>query len=114
MLKALGKVTNKLRSKLGESLTTVHRFDTPIEQATTPSLEALKAYSQGMGFLVGKSDLNRALPFFQRAIDLDPNSAAAYSGEILTYINLGEMDLASKASLRGTSYDPGLANRRGF
>jgi DNA-binding winged helix-turn-helix (wHTH) protein/Flp pilus assembly protein TadD len=103
ILRALGHATTILRSKLGESLSTVRRFDTPIELATTPSLDALKAYSQGMNLLVGKSDFNAALPLLQRAIEMDPNLAAAYSGEVLVYINLGEMDLALKAAQR--AYD---------
>jgi DNA-binding winged helix-turn-helix (wHTH) protein/tetratricopeptide (TPR) repeat protein len=98
VLKALAQAATRLRRKLGESLSSLHRFDTPIEQATTPSLEALQAYSMGMKLLFGKSDFNGALPMFQRAIDLDPNFAVAYSGMVLTYLNLAETDLASKAA----------------
>jgi DNA-binding winged helix-turn-helix (wHTH) protein/Flp pilus assembly protein TadD len=104
VLKALGQATTRLRSKLGESLSTVHRFDTPIEQATTPSLQALQAYSRGMKLLIGKSDFNAALPLFQRAIELDPNFAAAYSGEVLTYTNLGETDLALSAAQKAYEF----------
>jgi tetratricopeptide (TPR) repeat protein len=98
VLKALAQAATRLRSKLGESVSSLDRFDAPIEQATTPSLEALQAYSMGMKLLIGKSDFNRALPLFQRAVDLDPNFAAAYTGQSLTYINLAETDLASKAA----------------
>src|SRR5207302_4663844 len=75
VLKALGEASTRLRWKLGESLSTVENFDTPIEQATTPSLEALQAYSLGRKTMVGKSDFAGAVPFFQRAIQFDPNFA---------------------------------------
>jgi TolB-like protein/Flp pilus assembly protein TadD len=100
VLRALDEAAGKVRSQLGESLTTVQRFDTPIDQATTPSLEALQAYSLGMRFLKGKSDLATALPFFQRAIGLDPKFASAYGGLALAYQNLSETDLASKSARR--------------
>jgi DNA-binding winged helix-turn-helix (wHTH) protein/tetratricopeptide (TPR) repeat protein len=103
VLRAMDEAAAKLRGKLGESLTTVQKFATPIEQATTPSLEALQAYSLGMRLLKGKSDFAAALPFFQRAIDLDPKFASAYSGLALTYMNLSETDLASKSA--GKAYE---------
>jgi eukaryotic-like serine/threonine-protein kinase len=114
VLKALGRATTKLRNKLGESLSTVHRFDTAIEEATTPSLDALQAYSLGMKLLVGKSDFDGALPLFQHAIDLDPNFAAAYSGLVLTYINLGETDLASKAAQKAYELRSGVSEPEKF
>ncbi len=78
VLNALDKAATKLRAKLGESLTTVQQFDTPIFEATTPSLEALKAFSLGQKVLLEKSGFD-AIPFFKRAIELDPNFAIAYS-----------------------------------
>lgn len=96
VLKALGEVATKLRGRLGESLGTVRKFDTPIEQATTPSLEALQAYGLGMKTLKGKSDFAAAVPLFQRAIRLDQNFAAAYAFLGLTYANLGETNFASE------------------
>jgi len=109
VLKSLAQASTSLRRKLGESLSSVQRFDTPIEQATTPSLEALQAYSLGMKFLIGKSDFNAALPLFQRAIDLDPNFAVAYSGLALTYLNLAETDLASKAAEKAYELRAGVS-----
>jgi serine/threonine protein kinase len=79
VLNGLGEVAAKLRQKLGESLNTVEKFDTPLEQATTPSLEALQAYSLGWKTQWAKSDFDAAVPFFQRAIQLDPNFAMAYA-----------------------------------
>jgi DNA-binding winged helix-turn-helix (wHTH) protein len=68
VLKALGNEAVKLRRKLGESLSTVEKFDTPIEQATTPSLEALQAYSLGVKAFVARDDLPAAILLFERAI----------------------------------------------
>jgi eukaryotic-like serine/threonine-protein kinase len=93
VLKALGDATSKLRTKLGESLSTVQKFDTPIEQATTPSLEALQAYSLGKKAKIGGEDA-ASVPLFQRAIRLDPNFAMAYASLGTSYRNLGERTLA--------------------
>jgi len=93
VLKALGQTAVKLREKLGESMTTVARFDTPLEQATTPSLEGLQAYSLGQKAMEEKGDLAAALPLFQRAIRLDPNFAMAYSFLGVDYFQTGETSL---------------------
>ncbi len=77
VLDALGSAATKLRSELGESLTSVQKFDTPIEQATTSSLEALKTYSLGMKIWNEQGE-TQAIPFFTKAIELDPNFAMAY------------------------------------
>ena len=95
VLGALGDAARKLRSKLGESLKAVQKFDTPIEQATTPSLEALQAYSLGVQAFVARNDPRAALSLLQRAIDLDPNFASAYALRALSYGNLGENSLAA-------------------
>jgi DNA-binding winged helix-turn-helix (wHTH) protein/Flp pilus assembly protein TadD len=77
VLTALDGIASKLRARLGESLATVERFDTPLAEATTPSLEALKAFSLGeKENAAGRVDV--ATPFFQRAVELDPNFARAY------------------------------------
>src|SRR6516164_5486949 len=78
VLDALGNVSVEIRNKLGESLSTIQKFDTPLEQATTPSLEALKAYSSGTQALRTKGP-DAAAPFFKHAIELDPNFAVAYA-----------------------------------
>ena len=78
VLDALGKVSVDIRNKLGESLSTIQKFDTPLEQATTPSLEALKAYSSGMHALRTKGP-ETATPLFKHAVELDPNFAEAYA-----------------------------------
>ena len=85
VLDALGSAAAKLRGELGESLPSVQKFDVPLDQATTSSLEALKAYSLGR-----KKSSADAIPFYERAIALDPNFAAAYTRLGIMYRNLGE------------------------
>jgi tetratricopeptide (TPR) repeat protein len=77
VLKALDAAAVSLRGKLGESLSSVQKYATPVEEATTPSLEALKAYSLGMKTYYAQG-FTAARPLFQRAVDLDPNFAMAY------------------------------------
>jgi eukaryotic-like serine/threonine-protein kinase len=96
VLTALGAAATKLRERLGESLKTVNMLATPIEQATTPSLEALQAYSMGRSTMVAQGDYAAAVPLFQRAIRLDPNLAMAYASLGTTYHNLGEKELAAQ------------------
>ncbi len=96
VLKALGGASTKLRETLGESLKTVQKLDTPIEQATTPSLEALQAYSLGRKTLVVKADYTEAVPLFERAIQLDPKFAMAYGTLGTTYNNIGERKRAAE------------------
>jgi len=89
VLDSLGEAATKLRSQLGESLASVQKFDTPLAQETTPSLEALKAMTMGQQTEREKGTL-AALPFFQRAIELDPNFASAIEGVGIMYGNLGQ------------------------
>ena len=89
VLKALDNAAISLRSKLGESLSSVEKYATPLEEATTPSLEALKAYSLGVKTLSAKGG-TAALPFFKRALVLDPNFAMAYARMGTVYLNLNE------------------------
>jgi tetratricopeptide (TPR) repeat protein len=94
VLDALGEAASKLRGELGESLATVQKFDVPLEQATTFSLEALRAYSLGAKAANEKGDAD-ALPYFQRSIELDPNFAVAYASLGISYLNLGENGAAT-------------------
>jgi DNA-binding winged helix-turn-helix (wHTH) protein/Flp pilus assembly protein TadD len=95
VLKALGDITGQLRTKLGESLSTMQKFDTPIEEATTSSLEALQAYSIGRETMVQKGESAACVPFFQQAVRLDPSFAVAYAALGNAYSNLGETGLAA-------------------
>jgi len=98
VLDALGKTASEIRSKLGESLVSVQKYDTPLEQATTSSLEALKAYSAGWKAQI-HGDIE-AIPFYKRAIELDPNFALAYSQLAVTVSNTGQSIRASEAAKR--------------
>jgi eukaryotic-like serine/threonine-protein kinase len=94
VLKALSKAAASLRGKLGESLSSIQKFDVPIE-ATTTSLEALKAFSMGITTGRTKGDA-AAIPFMKRALELDPNFAAAYAGLGVEYSNLGQASLSAE------------------
>ena len=94
VLRTLGQAGTALRRKLGESLVTVEKFDVPVE-ATTPSLEALKAYSMGGRTRRMKGDAE-AIPFLKRAIEVDPTFALAYAGLSVLYFNLNQTDLAAE------------------
>ncbi len=94
VLKTLGKTAGKLRGKLGESLATVEKFDVPVE-ATTPSLEALKAFSEG-GRTARRAGDTEAITFYKRATELDPDFALAYAALGATYFNLSQVDLAAE------------------
>jgi DNA-binding winged helix-turn-helix (wHTH) protein/tetratricopeptide (TPR) repeat protein len=103
-LKALDTATAEIRGKLGESLGSIQKYDAPIEQATTTSLEALKAYSLAQ-VQRNRGDEQAAIPLLQRAIELDPNFAMAYAVLGQVYANTGQNDLAAedtrKAFLNG-------------
>jgi serine/threonine protein kinase/tetratricopeptide (TPR) repeat protein len=95
VLGALGKLAEDIRRKLGESLASIQKYNTPIAEATTSSLEALKAFSLGMQARANKGD-DAAAPFFKQAVGLDPNFAMAYAvlGQVET--NLGDVSLGSE------------------
>ena len=91
VLDALGKAASEMRRKLGESLATLQKYNTPLEQATTPSLEALQAYT-----LASKNDFPAAIPFLQRAIQLDPDFAMAYDQLGGAYQSIGETTIGAE------------------
>jgi len=91
VLDALSKTASEMRNKLGESLSTVQKFDTPLEEATTPSLEALKAFSSSSR----ATSPPLAISFLKRAIELDPNFAVAYSWLGIWHTSIGEPSIAS-------------------
>jgi eukaryotic-like serine/threonine-protein kinase len=95
VLDTLGEAASKLRGELGESLGTVQKFDVPLAAATTSSLEALRAFSLGL-----KADREHgsaaSLPYYQRAIELDPNFAMGYHAVGIDYFSLSEPERASE------------------
>ena len=94
VLNALTELAAGMRSKLGESLASIQKFGTPAEQVTTPSLDALQAYTLGRQALVKKNEPVAAEVFFKRAVDLDPNFAMAYASLATAYNNQGDMDFS--------------------
>jgi eukaryotic-like serine/threonine-protein kinase len=95
VLDALGAAASKLRGELGESLATVQQFDVPLEQATTPSLEALKAYSLS-DKATNEKGAAAALPYGQQAVELDPSFAMGYRALANEYFSLGELERTSE------------------
>ena len=113
VLDGLGKIATDMRKKLGESLTTIQKFDTPVAQVTTPSLEALNAYSVGMRTNNDKGDAE-SIPFFKRAIELDPNFAVAYANLGSAYSNLGQAQLASESGKKAFELRERVSEREKF
>ena len=109
VLTALSEMAGKFRSSVGESLSTVETHNTPLEEATTPSLEALKAYSAG--WKVNRTEgEGAAIPLFKRAVEIDPGFAIAYAALGVMYGSTGEPDLAAEYTtkayeLRGRAND---------
>ena len=99
VLGVMGDAVSRFRGKLGESLGSIQRYDSKIEEATTRSLEALKAYSQGLRTRRASGDFD-SVPFFRRAIDLDPEFALAYARLGTVYGNLSQPDEARKMTAR--------------
>jgi DNA-binding winged helix-turn-helix (wHTH) protein/tetratricopeptide (TPR) repeat protein len=93
VLATLGRMTSRLRGTLGESLASIQRFDVPIEQITTPSLEALQAYTLGQRARARGAEIE-SIAFFERAVELDPKFASAYTNLSTIYSNLGEAERA--------------------
>ncbi len=99
VLQALGQAASELRGKLGESLALVQKYDAPLEEVTTGSLEALKMFHLGRK-AIDEQGSAAALPYFKRAIDLDPNFAVAYGVAAVMYGNLGESAQAADYAKR--------------
>jgi len=95
VLGAIGKAGAEMRRDLGESLASLERFDAPIEQATTASLEALKSFTLGEEERASGGE-ESAIPFYQEAITLDPNFAMAYARLGTLYMNLGQLEMGKE------------------
>jgi serine/threonine protein kinase len=95
VLQALDRAATAMRRKLGESLASIQKFDKPLQQVTTPSLDALKAYSEGIRIQAHSSA--ESVAFFKRAVELDPNFAIAHAYLGISYYNLAETNLANQS-----------------
>ena len=101
VLPALSQVARKFRTRIGESLATVQTHSTPLADATTPSLEALKAYSTALSLMASSAD-GAGLPLLQRAVEIDPQFAMAHAWIGRVYGYLGEAGLSARSA--GTAY----------
>ena len=113
VLAAVGKAAASLRGKLGESLASIQKFDTPVTDATTSSLEALKAYAAADEMRNGGGEAE-SMPLFQRAIELDPNFAMAYARLAAVYSNLGEEDRSVEVAKKAFDLRERVSEREGF
>lgn len=113
VLKALDAAAVGLRGKLGESLSSVQKYATPVDEATTPSLEALKAYSLGRKTHFAKGD-TAALPFFKRAVELDPKFGVAYRALSASYSNLNEIGRAAEYARKAYDLREKVSERERF
>lgn len=98
-LNALSQIANKFRTRAGESFATIQQHQTPLVEATTPSIEALKAYSTGMKVAFSDS-FAAAVPHLKRAIEIDPKFAVAYAQLGLLYSDIGESVLATESTIK--------------
>jgi len=103
VLDALSRSAGKIREKLGESIATAEKFDTPLDQVTTSSLDALQAFSRGRVSQMGKGDFTAAIPQFEKAVRIDPNFAIAYAALATCSYDLGESAKAADYAKR--AYD---------
>jgi eukaryotic-like serine/threonine-protein kinase len=114
VLGAVDQAATALRGRLGESLTQIARYNTPIEQATTASLPALEAYSAGWLLNYGKGDSAGAIAFYQRAIQLDPEFAMAYAALGQAYSNLYQRGEAARYLQRAYALRERVSEREKF
>jgi eukaryotic-like serine/threonine-protein kinase len=113
VLSKLGAVIPPLRRKLGESVSSIQKFDTPIEQATTKSLAALKAYTSG-DEKRAQGQESESIPFYKMAVELDPDFAIAYARLGTVYGNLNQVDLAGQYMLKAFERREHVSEREKF
>src|SRR4029450_12739091 len=114
VLRAVGTITADVREALGESRDSLARHNVPIEEATTPSMDALKAYTEGTQRRAAGRETD-AIPFFERAIALDSRFALAYTTLSSLYGGLGETGRSQElARLRFGNRGGGRGSGRGF
>ena len=113
VLNSLSQIVRNFRSRVGESPASLSHNDTPLAEATTPSLEALKAYTTGLKVHFSTGALT-ALPLFRRAVEIDPEFAMAYSYLGRMYANLDESDLAAESIRRSWQLRDRVSDREKF
>jgi hypothetical protein len=113
VLNSLSQIARKFRTRVGESMATVQRHSTPLAEATTSSLEALKAYSTGMKAVVPSGN-EAAIPFFRRAVELDSTFAMAYANLGLSYSAIGESVLSAESTTKAWQLRDRVSDREKF
>jgi tetratricopeptide (TPR) repeat protein/tRNA A-37 threonylcarbamoyl transferase component Bud32 len=113
VLAVLDQAAARLRRKLGESLSSIQKFDVPLAQATTSSLEAFKAYTLGREQAI-RTDFAGSIPLYKRAIELDPNFASAYANLSVVYQNLGEQKLEAEYAKKAFELRDRVSEREKF
>jgi tetratricopeptide (TPR) repeat protein len=113
VLNSLSQIARKFRTRVGESLATVEKHSTPLAAATTPSLEALKAYSTGMKVVVTSGNQS-AMPFYRRAVEIDPKFAMAYAQMGVFYSNLGESLSSAESTTKAWQLWDRVSDRERF
>ncbi|HEV2696490.1 MAG TPA: hypothetical protein VGU90_00760, partial [Terriglobales bacterium] len=113
VLSALDQMASNFRSRVGESLATVEKYSTPLEEATTPSLEALKAYSTGVK-LAFSSGFAAGVPLLEHAIEIDPKFAMAHAHVGLWYSSIGESALARESAINAYQLKDRVTDREKF
>ena len=113
VLKSLGPAASRLREKLGESLNTIKKFDAPIEQVTTSSLDALRQYSLGVE-QHSKADYLHAIPFYRKAVEIDPYFAIAHARLALCYNNTRQFEAARDEYKRAYELRDRVSERESF
>ncbi len=113
VLNSLSQIARKFRTRVGESLATVEKHSTPLDEATTPSLEALKAYSTGMKVNLS-SGTAASIPFFRHAVEIDPKFAMAWALLGLDYSTVGESGLSAESTTRAWQLRDRVSDREKF
>src|ERR1051326_1096819 len=113
VLKSLGQAASSLREKLGESLGTIQKFDTPIEQVTTSKLEALRQYCKGLE-AHSNADYSHVIPFYKAAIEIDPNFAIAHARLAFCYNNTKALQASRDESTRAYDLRDRVSERERF
>ena len=114
VLNSLSEVSRKFRTKAGESLAMVERHSTPLAEATTPSFEALKAYSTAMKFVLSSGSFEPAVPFFRRAVEIDPTFAMAHAQLGFSYNTSGESVLGAESTTKAWQLRDRVSDRERF
>jgi len=114
VLNALSQIARKFRTRVGESLATLEKHSTPLQEATTPSLEALQAYTASMKAATGGAGNDAAIPFLRRAVEIDPQFAIAYANLGLAYSGVGESVLSAQSATTAWQLRDRVSDRERF